>query len=162
LPEGRTFGGGAGVEVGLGLGELFGQEAIAAKVFARVAEKKGVDAVVEPCRMAAPDTRFVVEAKTGRMWLDGCELDTLPDSGARILRRLAQEGGRTVPTNVLARAVSPNRSDDGVVRQAAARIGDWLRAAFEAKGLQAPADADRILEFLANKGWRLIVKCEVR
>ncbi len=42
LPEGRTLGGAGGVEIGLGIAELFGQEPITAKTFTCVAEKKGV------------------------------------------------------------------------------------------------------------------------
>jgi hypothetical protein len=57
--------------------------------------------------------------------------------------------------------VSPNRSDDGVVRQTVPRLADWLRDTFAAKGLMAPADVDTLVEFVANKGWKMVVSCEV-
>ena len=105
LPERRTLGGAGAVEIGLGIGELFGQDPIAAKVFARVAERKGVDHVAAPWRLAAPDTRFVLEVKTGRTWLDRCELE-LPESGARLLRRIAREEGQPVHTSLLGQELS--------------------------------------------------------
>jgi hypothetical protein len=159
LPDGRTIGGAGVVEIGLGLAELFGQQPIASQVFARVVQKKGDDSVAR-WRLAAPDTRFVADAKTGRMWLDRCEL-TLPESGARILRRTAREGGRPVQTNILAHEVSPHRGDDAVIRQTTPRLGAWIRDSFAARGLKAPDDADDIVAFVPKKGWRMTVKCEV-
>jgi hypothetical protein len=162
LPEGKTLGGGTGaIEIGLTLAQLFGQERVAAKVFGEVAAKKGIPSIVPPCRFAAPDTRFVAEEATGRMWFDRHEL-VLRESAARILLGTARGGGKPVPTSALARFVAPNRSDDGVIRQTVPRLGEWIRESFVAKGLLAPEDAGELVEFVANKGWKMNVKCEVR
>jgi hypothetical protein len=160
LPEGRRCGG--GVEIGLTLAELFGEKPIAAKVFAAVEKKKGLkQSIVAPWRRVAPDVRFVAEEKTGRLWLDREEL-VVPDSGRKLLLGAARGGGSPVPPATLARLISPNRGDDGVVRQTARRLARWIPETFAAKGKRPPPDADAILEYVPKKGWRMTVKCEVR
>ncbi len=136
LPEGRSLGG--GVEIGLTIAELLGVDAIAAKVFASVEKKNGLKrAIVLPWRLVAPDVRFVGEEKTGRLWLDRHEL-VLPDNGMKLLLGAARGSGSPVPSATLARQISPNRSDDAVVRQTAARLGAWIADSFVAQGKRAP------------------------
>jgi hypothetical protein len=146
----------------LSIAELFGEGAIAAKVFASVEKKKGLKRAVVPVwRLAAPGVRFVGEEKTGRLWLDGVEL-VLPDSGRKLLLGTARGGGSPVPALLLARQISPNRGDDGAVRQAVRRLPAWLAESFAAKGKKAPPEADALVEHVPKKGWRMTVTCEVR
>jgi hypothetical protein len=160
LPEGRTLGG--GVELGLSIAELFGDGAIAAKVFAGVEKKKGLKrSIVPPWKLVAPGVRLVGEEKTGRLWLDGHEL-VLPEGGMKLLFGLARGGGAPVPSATLARQMSPNRSDDAVVRQTAFRLAAWVAESFAAKGKKAPPEARALVEYVPKKGWRMTVKSEVR
>jgi hypothetical protein len=160
LPEGRSLGG--GVEIGLTIAELFGEGAIAAKVLASVEKKKGLKRpIAQPWRLAAPDVRFVGEERTGRLWLDRHEL-VLPDSGMKLLLGAARGGGSPVPSATLARYMSPNRSDDAVVRQTAPRLGGWIEESFAVQGKKAPPEARALVEYVPKKGWRMTVKCEVR
>jgi hypothetical protein len=159
-PEGKPLG--CGVEIGLSSRELLGEGGIAAKVFARVAEKKGLSrGFLEPWKLAGADVRFVGEDESGRIWLDRQEL-VIAAAGAKLLLETARGAGAPVKTSVLAQLVSPNRSDDGVVRQTVPKLGGWIREAFGGAGKVAPEDADRLVEFVPNKGWRMTVKCEVR
>jgi hypothetical protein len=160
LPEGRSLGG--EVEIGLSIAELFGEGAIAAKVLAGVERKKGLKrAIVPPWRLAAPGVRLVGEEKTGRLWLDGHEL-VLPDHGMKLLLGVARGGGSPVPSATLAQTMSPNRSDDAVVRQTAPRLAVWIAESFAAQGKKPPPEAKALVEYVPKKGWRMTVKCEVR
>ncbi len=160
LPEGRSLGG--GVEVGLTIAELFGEGAIAAKVFASVEKKKGLKRPIVPVwRRVAPGVRFVGEEKTERLWLDGVEL-VLPDGGKKLLLGAARGEGSPVPSATLARQMSPNRSDDSAVRQTAPRLGEWIAECFVAQGKKAPPEEGALVEYVPKKGWRMTVKCEVR
>jgi hypothetical protein len=160
LPEGREIGG--GVAIGLPLAELFGDGVIAGKVLAAVEKKKGLKRPILPAwRLAAPGVRFVGEEKTGRLWFDRHEL-VLPDGGRKLLLGAARGGGAPVPPTALARQISPNRSDDGVVRQTARRLSGWIDDCFTAAGKKAPPEVHTLLEYVPKKGWRMTVKCEVR
>jgi hypothetical protein len=160
LPDGRTFG--AGLDVPLSIAELFGGVSCAAKVIERVAEKKNLPrGFAGLWRLAGPGVRFIADEETLACCFDGHTLE-IPETGRRVLIAIGKGGGEPVRSAVVGGIVAPRRVDDGAVRQTVRKLGAWIRGSFQRAGVQPPKDADALVEWVTNRGWRMTVKSEVR
>lgn len=140
VPKGRALGLDS-VEIELTVPEQLGAASWRVRVPEAV-RALGIEDRVAPELLAPGDARLVVDTRRERVLFDRVTLVTIGDSGYRLLRVLAEQGGggAVVATAATDKAVSSAREGEGATRKAAWKMRGWLESSFAQAGKELPGE----------------------